>query len=93
MTEWTNIKTLSAGAAGFSTIYTADWNTFTTEELRQHFDLYVLQGLAPPAYVEYKSKFQQYIIYNAFNSYAERIHNHSKTFILACCDPIIAPST
>ena len=46
MTEWTTIKIMPAGGAG-SIMYTEDWKPFTTEELRQHFGLYVLQGFTP----------------------------------------------
>ena len=89
------MKAISAGVG--STMYIDDWKPFTVNELRQHFGLYVLQGLSPSPRVEYKFKPQRRdgiggndMIHNAFSSNADRRHKHFKAF-LACCNPIIPP--
>ena len=91
MTNWTNTKAQMAGAS--STIY-LEFEPFKALELRQHFGLYVLQGLAPSPRIEYNfnSQYKDRIAGNdfvsqSFGKNAKRRHKHFKSF-LACCNPL-----
>ena len=93
--EWTNCKATMAGAG--SNVYKGEWKPFTATELRQHFGLYLLQGLSPSPRVEYKFNPQRRdriagndFVYKSFNANAQRRHKHFKAF-LACCNPLINP--
>ena len=35
-------------------VYKGEWDIFSAGELRQHFGIYLLQGLAPSPRIEYK---------------------------------------
>ena len=52
LTEWTNNKAHMAGAG--KNFYKGDWDIFSAKESRQHFGIYLLQGLAPLPKIEYK---------------------------------------
>ena len=76
-------------------VYKGEWDIFSAIELRQHFGIYLLQGLAPLPRIEYKFNPQcrdriagNDFVYNSFGSNAERRHNNFKAF-LACCNPMI----
>ena len=96
MKDWTNLKASLADAGKDGSCY-RDFVDFTTEKLRQHFGLYVLQGLCPSPRIEMKfhSKSQDKthgndLVYRSFGANAERRHRHFKAF-LACQDPRIFP--
>ena len=91
MTNWTNTKAQMDGAA--STIY-LELEPFKALELRQHFGLYILQGLAPSPRIEYKFNAQvkdriagNDFVSQSFGANAVRRHKHFKAF-LACCNPL-----
>ena len=56
MTRWTNNKAILSGAG--STTY-HDYKLFTARKIRQHFGIYVLNGIQPSPRVEYKFKSQR----------------------------------
>jgi len=94
LTRWTNHKAIIAGAG--STTY-LDYKPFTTREIRQHFGIYILNGIQLSPRVEYKFKSQRQdpisgnnFCHAAFGPGAERRHKHFKSF-LACVDPSIHP--
>ena len=71
------------------------WKPFSARELRQHFGLYLFNGLAPSPSVEQKFKPQSQdpfhgndFIYHMFGPNSKRRHRHFKTF-LAIQDPAI----
>ena len=94
--DWTNTKASLADAGKEGTCY-RDFKDFSTNEIRQHLGLYVLQGLCPSPRVEMKFHSQQDdkvhgndFVYRSFGANAERRHRHFKAFF-ACQDPRIDP--
>ena len=78
-------------------IYKDEWKPFSPKEIRQHFGLYVMHGLAPTARVEYKFRPQRVdrvagndFCFQSFGSSASRRHKHFKAF-LSAVDPMILP--
>ena len=57
LADWTNAKAIMNGAG--NRIYKDEWTPFTPKEIRQHFGLYVMHGLAPTPRVEYKFRPQR----------------------------------
>ena len=93
LTEWTTNKAHMAGAG--KKVYKGEWVIFSARELRQHFGIYLLQGLAPSPRIEYKFNPQcrdriagNDFVYNSFGSNAKCRDKHFKVF-LACCNPMI----
>ena len=95
--EWTNNKAHITGAG--KKVYNVEWGVFSARESRQHFGIYLLQGLAPLPKIEYKFNPQyrdritgNYFVYNSFGNNSEHRHKHFKAF-LAFYNPMIkAPS-
>ena len=76
-------------------IYKGEWDILSARESRQHFGIYLLQGIAPPPMIKYKFNPQcrdrisgNDFVYNSLGSNVERRHKNFKAF-LACCNPII----
>ena len=76
-----------------------DWKPFSTRELRQHFSIYLFNGLDPSPRVEQKFKPQSQnpvhgndFIYHTFGPNAERCHCHFKTFLEIQDPEISTPS-
>ena len=93
LNEWTKNKAHVEGAG--KKVYKGEWDEFSARELRHHFGIYLLQGLAPLPRIEYKFNPQcrdifagNDFVYNSFVINAERIHKHFKAF-LACCNTMI----
>ena len=92
--RWTNLKaTLAGGGEGGSCYY--DWTPFSARELRQHFGLYLFNGLASSPRVKKKFIPQSQdtvhgndFIYHTFGPNTELLHRHFKTF-LEIQDPAI----
>jgi hypothetical protein len=89
--QWTNLKASICGAG--STIYKKGYKPFTAKEIRQHFGLYVLNGVSPSPRVEYKFRPQRVdrvagndFCFASFGANAKERHKHFKAF-LSCCDP------
>ena len=94
MTRWTNMKAVQSSAGSMTY---KDWKPFTERELRQHFGLYVLNGISPTPRVENKFQSQRHdpvggndFVFNSFGPGAQRRHKHFKAF-LACVNPAIHP--
>ena len=92
ITSWTNLKAELAGAGPDGTCH-KDFKRFSVNEIRQHFGLYVLQGLNPSPRAEWKFNKQQHdkvhgsdFVNRSFGPNAERRHKHFKSF-LALQDP------
>ena len=84
--RWTNLKATLAGAGEGGSCY-YDCKPFSARELRQHFGLYLFNGLAPSTRVEHKYKPQiqdpvhgNDFIYHKFGTNSERRHCHFKFF-------------
>lgn len=82
--SWTNTKAIMAGAG--DSCY-KEFKPFSRHEIRQHFGLYILQGLSPSPSIEMKFKPQSEdpvagkdLVYNAFGPNAERRHKHFRAF-------------
>ena len=93
LARYTNQKASFFGAG--STIYEDEWKEFTAREIRQHFGLYICQGLDPSNRVEKKFNPQRKdwlagndFVFDSFNGNARRRHKHFKAF-LGVCDPLI----
>ena len=93
LTDWTNAKAIMNGAG--NRIYKDEWTPFTPKEIRQHFGLYVMHGLAPTPRVEYKFRPQRVdrvagnnFCFQSFGPSAARRHKHFKAF-LSAVDPMI----
>ena len=80
MTRWTNMKAVQSSAGSMTY---KDWKPFTERELRQHFGLYVLNGISPTPRVENKFQSQRHdpvggndFVFNSFGPGAQRQHKH-----------------
>ena len=94
--SWTNLKATLANAGPGGSCY-IDYKPFTTNEIRQHLGLYILQGFAPSPRIEMKLYPQRVdkfngndFMYRSFGENAERRFRHFKAFF-ACQDPAIDP--
>ena len=92
------MKAILAGAGTGGTIY-KDFTPFSVKEIRQHFGLYVLQGLVLSPRIEMKFKPQRVdpvagndFYHQSFGTNAERRHRHFKTFLALQNPSIHAPS-
>ena len=92
--KWTHLKATLMGAGTGGTTY-SDYKEFSARELRQHFGLYIFNGLSPSPGIERKFKPQSAdpihgndFIYHSFGPNAVRRHRHFKTF-LAVQDPAV----
>ena len=93
--SWTLLKAALAGASEGGSCY-YDLKPFSARELRQHFGLYLFNGLAPSPRVEQKFKpciqdpvHRNGFIYHTFGPNAKRCHRHFN-FFLAIQDPDIS---
>lgn len=94
--KWTNLKASLAGAGPGGTCY-KEFKPFSVTEIRQHFGLYILQGLNPSPQIEWKLKPQREdkihgndFVFRSLGVNAERRQRHFKAF-LATQDPRIDP--
>ena len=92
------MKSKLAGAGEGGSCY-YDWKPFSARELRQHFGLYLFNGLAPSPRVEQKFKPQSQdpvhgneFIYHTFGPNSERCHRRFKTFLAIQDSAISTPS-
>ena len=93
--RWKNLKATLAGSGEGGYFY-YDCKPFSARDLRQHFGLYLYNGLAPSPRVEKNLKPQSQdpvhgndFIYHTFGPNSKRRHRHFKTF-LAIQDPNIS---
>ena len=96
ITIWTNNKGILSGAG--STTY-LDYKPFTSRETRQHFGIYVLDGIQPSPRVEYKFRSQRQdpvsgndFVFASFGTNAERSHKNFKAFLATVNPEINSPS-
>ena len=94
--DWTNLKASLADVGKDGSFY-RDLKEFSTNEIRQGFGLYLLQGLCTSPRVELKFCSQQQdkvhsndFVYRSFGRGAERRHRHFEVF-LSCQYPRITP--
>ena len=83
LTDWTNNKAHMSGAG--KKVQKGGWDVFSARELRQHFVIYLLQGLAPSQKIKYKFNTQcrdifsaNSFVYNSFGSNFKRSQRHYK---------------
>jgi len=98
LARWTNLKATLAGAGWNGSCY-YDFKPFTALELRQHFGLYILNGLSPSPRVEKKLNPQRKdpvhgnnFAFNSFGPNAECRHRHFKAFLAFQNPAIETPS-
>ena len=94
ITRWMNNKAILSVAG--STTY-LDYKPLTSRETRQHFGIYVLNGIQLSPRVEYKFRSQRQdpvsgndFVFASFGPNAERRHKHFKAF-LATVNPANQP--
>jgi len=86
--HWTDLKATHANA-GKGGVYYQDYEPFDVDEIKQHFGLYIINGLVPSPWVEYKFQPQSKDkihgndhIYCSFGSNAVHCHTHFKAFLV-----------